>query len=158
MNLRFKKITLSIILCSSLLLVACKKAPDTSFTGLELNTTSSETASTHQTSSANKATTTAIKNSKDQTTSKSIDKNGAYSGIVSNGASIKLYIKNYSDNGFDFIFDDNYVVGHAKIEQDGSFQFYDENGQGINFRINSQNEIVVEAGYKHGSLAATYKK
>lgn len=158
MNLRFKKITLSIILCSTLLLVSCKKAPDTSFSVLEINTTSSETASTQQTASANKSTTKAIKKPNDQTTSKSIDKNGTYSGIVSNGASIKLYIKNYSDNGFDFIFHDDFVAGHAKKEQDGSFQFYDENGQGINFRINNQNEIVVEAGYKHGSLAATYKK
>lgn len=93
-------------------------------------------------------------------TEKTVSNNGVYYGKLEAGITETLTIQNYSDEGFDFQFEQSRISGRAQFDTEipdamGVAFYYDEDGQGINFEFDEKG-VIVGGGYHYGSLAAHY--
>ena len=83
------------------------------------------------------------------------NRNGQYLGELQIGLVQTLIISEFTALGFRFEFLDSGVSGVAEFSDDGYAYYYDSTGQAINFRLAGAS-FIVGAGYRYGSLAATY--
>ena len=83
------------------------------------------------------------------------NRNGQYLGVLPIGIVQTLIISDFTAIGFRFEFLGSGVSGDAEFSDDGYAYYYDSTGQAINFRLVDAS-FIVGAGYRYGSLAATY--
>jgi len=118
-----------------------------------------ETETMQQNQSQSDETPSASESPSDSTEN-TVSHNGVYYGTLEVGITETLTIQNYSDEGFDFQFEQSRISGRAEFyleipEAIGVAFYYDEDGQGINFEFDEKG-VIVGGGYRYGSLAAHY--
>jgi hypothetical protein len=123
------------------------------------NTNANSTSSSASSSSQTSKNTNSTASSNNET----VDKwSGTYYAQLLSGVWFTLVISDYRSDGFHFDFvdsatiADNVVKGDAVIYENNAAQYYDNDGQGINFTL-TDSGIVILAG-SHYNLNATWTK